>query len=601
MKLNLFLLCLLVISGVTLNAQEGKKITILHTNDFHSHFLGYAPETAYTPFETDGDPTVGGFARIAGIIAETRSGNPGTTLVLDGGDCHMGTLFQALEPETGFQLNLMKKAGYDVIAVGNHDFDFGPSGFVNMIEKATEKGGTPILLSGNSVTDPDDPADDDFEAALASGQIKRYHVIEKDGIKIGLFSLLGEDADESAPYAWPITFGKNVKAAKRLVKTLEKKGCDMIICLSHSGVSRTKKGEWAGEDVALAKKVKGIDLIISGHTHVLLEEPLIAGGVPIVSVGDNGRYVGKIEMLYGPGRSRLDSYTLIKVDDKIGADASIHNAIEAQLKRVNSEILKPIGLEYKEPVAVANYPLTVEEHGDMAGSNLGALVADALYHYVSGEGPGTDIAMVALGVIRDPILPGTQSVADLFRTMSLGSGQDKTPGYGLSKLWVTGKEVKNIAEILIFLSKSTPSNFCYYSHLRIEYDPEGRIFNKVRKIELADSEGNFSELDTSKENDRLYSIVANSYMVDNLGLIKKKTFGLISVEPKDARGNLVTDMSTAVADFNSELPGIQEGKEWLALLSYLRHFESPEGEEIPVIPEYYRNPDRSLVTVSGKR
>jgi 5'-nucleotidase len=409
------------------------------------------------------------------------------------------------------------------------------------------------------------------------------------------------DADESAPYAYPITFGKNIPTAKKLVKKLKKEGCEMIICLSHSGVSRTKKGEWAGEDVALAKKVKGIDLIISGHTHVLLEEPLIAGGVPIVSVGDNGRYVGKIEMLYGPGRSRLDSYTLIKVDDKIGADASIHNAIEAQLKRVNSEILKPIGLEYKEPVAVANYPLTVEEHGDMAGSNLGALVADALYHYVSGEGPGTDIAMVALGVIRDPILPGTQSVADLFRTMSLGSGQDKTPGYGLSKLWVTGKEVKNIAEILIFLSKSTPSNFCYYSHLRIEYDPEGRIFNKVRKIELADSEGNFSELDTSKENDRLYSIVANSYMVDNLGLIKKKTFGLISVEPKDARGNLVTDMSTAVADFNSELPGIQEGKEWLALLSYLRHFESPEGEEIPVIPEYYRNPDRSLVTVSGKR
>ena len=513
----------------------------------------------------------------------------------------MGTLFQALEPETGFQLNLMRKAGYDVIAVGNHDFDFGPSRFVDMIDKATENGGAPVLLSGNSVTDPADPADDDFETALAEGHIKRYHVIEKEGIRIGFFSLLGEDADESAPYAWPITFEKNVKAAKRLVKTLEKEGCDMIICLSHSGVSRNKKGEWAGEDVKLARKVKGIDLIVSGHTHVLLEEPLIASGVPIVSVGDNGRYVGKVELIYGPGGSRLDRYTLIKVDDKIGADASIHNAIEAQLEKVNSEILEPIGLEYKEPVAVAPYQLTVEEHGDMAGSNLGGLVADALYHYVNSEGPGTDIAMVALGVIRDPILPGTQSVADLFRTMSLGSGRDKTPGYGLSKLWVTGKEIKNIAEILIFLSKSTPSNFCYYSHLRIEYDPDGRIFNKVRKIELADSEGNFSGLDTSRDNEQLYSIVANSYMVDNLGLIKKKTFGLISVEPKDAQGKLVTDMSTAVADFNSEMPGVQEGKEWLALLSYLRQFETPEGEEIPVIPEYYRNPDRSLITVSGKR
>ncbi len=598
---HILISALFLAMATALTGQEGKKITILHTNDFHSHFLGYAPETAYTPFETDGDPTVGGFARIAGIIAETRSENPGTTLVLDGGDCHMGTLFQALEPETGFQLNLMKKAGYDVIAVGNHDFDFGPSRFVEMIDNAIDRGGTPVLLSGNSVTDPDDPADDDFEAAVSAGNIKRYHILERDGIKIGLFSLLGEDADESAPYAWPITFEKNVKAARRLVKTLEKEECDMIICLSHSGVSRNKKGEWAGEDVKLAKKVKGLDLIISGHTHVLLEEPLIAGGVPIVSVGDNGRYVGKVELLFGPGGSRLEGYTLIGVDDKIGADSLIHNAIELQLEKVTSEILKPIGLEYKEPVAMANYPLTVEEHGDMAGSNLGALVADALYHYVNSEGPATDIAMVALGVIRDPILPGTQSVADLFRTMSLGSGMDKTPGYGLSKLWVTGKEIKNVAEILIFLSKSTPSNFCYYSHLRIEYDPNGRIFNKVRKIELADSDGNFSELDTSKENEKLWSIVANSYMVDNLALIKKKTFGLIKVEPKDAGGNLMTDLSVAVADFDAGVPGIQEGKEWLALLSYLRHFEIPEGGTVPVIPEYYRNPDRSLVTVSSKR
>jgi len=601
MKLRVIFAACLLMPLLALNAQESKRLTILHTNDFHSHFLGYAPETAYTPFETDGDPTLGGFARIAGVIADVRSANPGATLVLDGGDCHMGTLFQALEPETGFQLNLMKKAGYDVIALGNHDFDFGPSKFVDMIDNAMKRGGTPVLLSGNSITDPDDQADDDFEAALDNGQIKRYYITETGGIRIGLFSLLGEDADESAPYAWPITFEKNVKAAKRLVKTLEKEGCDMIICLSHSGVSRNSKGEWAGEDVELARKVKGIDLIISGHTHVLLEEPLMAYGVPIVSVGDNGRYVGKVELLYGKEGTRLEKYTLIKMDDNIRADTAIHNAIEAQLEIVNKEILAPIGLEYKQPVVMAQYPLTVEEHGDMAGSNLGALVADALYQYVNNEGPGTDIAMVALGVIRDPILPGTQSVADLFRTMSLGSGNDKTPGYGLSKLWVTGKEIKNVAEILIFLSKSTPSNFCYYSHLRIEYDPKGRIFNKVRKIELTDGEGNVSELDTSKENEKLYSIVANSYMVDNLGLIKKKTFGLISVEPKDAQGNLMKDLSGAVADFNSEVPGIQEGKEWLALLSYLRHFESREGEELPVIPAYYSNPDRSLVTVSGKR
>ncbi|MRR19084.1 hypothetical protein EG827_02730 [bacterium] len=601
MKFRAVLVLCVLVPYLSVSAQEEKRLTILHTNDFHSHLQGFAPESAYTPLVTDGDPTVGGFARIAGLISAVRSSNPDNSLVLDAGDCHMGTLFQALEPSTGFQLNLMAKAGYDVVAVGNHDFDFGPVKFVSMINNARASGGIPVLLSGNSVTDPEDPADDDFEAAITKGDIRRYWVTEKAGIKIGIFSLLGKDADESAPYAYPITFGKNVRTARTLVKELKKQGCEIIICLSHSGIGMDKKGEWAGEDVKLAQKVKGIDLIISGHTHHLLEEPLIANGVPIVSAGDNGRFVGKIELVKDQDGARVENYTLIRIDDNIKADVQIHEAIEAQLQKVNEEILAPLGLDYRQPVVMAEFPLTVEEYGDMAGSNLGALVADALYYYVNSEGPGTDIAMVALGVIRDPMLPGTQGVADLFRTMSLGSGNDRTPGYGLSKLWATGKEIKNIAEILIFLSKSTPSNFCYYSHLRIEYDPEGKIFNKVRKIELTDKDGNVTELNTSKENTELYSIVANSYMVDNLGLIKKKTFGLIKVEPKDANGNLITDFSGVVADFNKEAAGIQEGKEWLALLSYLRQFDRREGEEAPVIPEYYRNPQRSLISVTAPK
>ncbi|HRZ22206.1 MAG TPA: metallophosphatase, partial [Bacteroidales bacterium] len=269
-------------AAVALTAQDEKKLTILHTNDFHSHLQGFAPESAYTPLVSDNDPTLGGLARIAGIIADVRNENPGSTLVVDGGDCLMGTLFQALEPETGFQIPLMKKAGYDVVAMGNHDFDFGPEAYAGILRKAIERGDIPVILLGNAITDPDDPADDAFEALRSEGLVKPWVVREVNGIRIGIFSLLGEDADESAPYAVPITFEKITKAAKRIVKELEGQNCDMIICLSHSGVSRDKKGNWAGEDAELAGKVKGIDLIISGHTHTYLREPLIVNGVPIV-------------------------------------------------------------------------------------------------------------------------------------------------------------------------------------------------------------------------------------------------------------------------------------------------------------------------------
>ncbi len=601
MKLRiLFSLCLSVVL-LTVNAQDSKRLIILHTNDFHSHLQGYAPESAYTPLAIDGDPTVGGFARIAGIISETKTENPNSTLVLDAGDCLMGTLFQAIEPETGFQLHLMKQAGYDVVALGNHDFDFGPEKYAAIVRNAVKKGEIPVLLAGNTVTDPANPADDSFEALISDGLIKKYVITEKEGLKIGIFSLLGKDADESAPYATPVTFDEIIPAAKKLVKELKNEGCDVIICLSHSGIEKDKKGGWTGEDVKLANKVKGIDLIISGHTHILLKEPLFVNGVPIVLAGDNGRYVGRIELLAGNGSVKLDKYEAIPMDDKIKSRSDIQTAIVAQQEKINEAILSPLGMTYNMPVAIAPYTIIYDEFGDAAGSNLGRLVADAIYYYSNSEGPGTDIAIVAAGVLRDPIQPGVQSVADIFRAMSLGSGNDNVPGYALSQLWCTGKELKNIAEILIFLSASTPSNFPYYSHLRLEYDPDGGLFNKVRKIELTDREGNVTEVNTSKKDTKLYSIVANSYLVDNLPLIKKKTFGLISVIPKDKEGIPVTDFGKAVVDFNTSMAGLQEGKEWLALVKYIQQFAPAEAGGLPVIPPYYKNPERSLVKVSREK
>lgn len=588
-------------ASAVIYSQEVKKLTILHTNDFHSHLQGFAPESAYTPGVADNDPTWGGLSRIAAIISESRNGNPASTLVVDAGDCLMGTLFHALETETGFQLPLMKKAGYDVVAMGNHDFDFGPAAYAEIIRKSLQRGEIPVMLAGNAVTDPDDPGDDAFEALLSDGLIRHYTITERDGIKIGIFSLIGKDADESAPYAPPVTFSKIIPASKKLVKELKKEGCDVIICLSHSGISKDKNGGWTGEDVKLAQKVKGIDLIISGHTHVLLKEPLFVNGIPIVGVGDNGRFVGRIELLAGSNGVKLEKYEAIPIDDNTDSRSEIQSEIVVQQEKIDQVILNPLGMTYSMPVAIAPYAISYEEYGDAKGSNLGALVADAIYNYVNSEGPGVDIAIVAAGVLRDPIQPGVQSVADIFRVMSLGSGNDNVPGYALSKMWVTGKELKNITEILLFTSASSPSNYPFYSHLRIEYDPEGRLFNKVRKIELTDPQGNVSEVNTSKDDPKLYSIVANSYMADNLGLVKKKTLGLIKVEPKSEDGKVVTGMDNFIMDFNAVESGIQEGKEWLALVKYLQQFKPAEGGGLPVIPDLYRNPPPSLVPISSTR
>src|SRR5665811_2296377 len=144
---------LLVLTGLFFSAsgQTEKKITILHTNDLHSHLEGFAPESAYSPMTINDDKTVGGFSRIATIIKNEKESSSGITLVVDAGDFLMGTLFQSLEVKTGYQLRLMKTMGYDVACIGNHEFDYGPEKLASIISASSANGAIPGLLLSNAV------------------------------------------------------------------------------------------------------------------------------------------------------------------------------------------------------------------------------------------------------------------------------------------------------------------------------------------------------------------------------------------------------------------------------------------------------------------
>ena len=345
---RILLFSLLILSILKLAAQNEKKLLILHTNDLHSRITGYAPESLYTPLTTNDDNTSGGFARIATIIKNEKESFDGTTLVLDAGDFLMGTLFQAMETRNGFQLRLMKLMGYDVGCLGNHEFDYGPEKTAEIISRSAEGGEIPVLLLSNAVFDPEDSSDDALEKLFNSGIIKRKYVMERDGMKIGFFSLMGKVAADNAAFAKPVRFAGQKSFAKRMVRELKKEKCDIIICLSHSGVSKDKKGNIAGEDVKLAKKVKGINVIISGHTHTKLNSPVIVNGTVIVQAGEYGEYVGKLSLIYREGKTEADNYTLIPVDDRIAGDPEINDLVVNQKRLIDEEILIPAGMSYEK-------------------------------------------------------------------------------------------------------------------------------------------------------------------------------------------------------------------------------------------------------------
>jgi 5'-nucleotidase len=241
------------------------------------------------------------------------------------------------------------------------------------------------------------------------------------------------------------------------------------------------------------------------------------------------------------------------------------------------------------------------ELGDIKGSNLGPFVADAIHSYINNHiKAGVDVSMVAVGVISDKIVPVYQTAPDIFRVMSMGSGKDNIPGYPLAKLYVTGKELKSILEILLVSGKSTPANYCYYSGIRVELNPDKGLLRKISSIQIIHKDGKAEDVNFSKKNKKLYSVAANSYMLASIGIIKKMSLGLINIVPKDAAGNRIIDMKNAVIDLDENREGLQEGKEWLALMEYLGSMKDTNGNGIPDIDNKYRTAVQCFFPVGGR-
>ncbi|MCB8994625.1 MAG: bifunctional metallophosphatase/5'-nucleotidase [Bacteroidales bacterium] len=601
--LLVFVSALSYLAGFSQN-NTSKKLIILHTNDLHSRLNGYAPEMDYTPSTMNDDETIGGFARIATLIKQEKNKEGDNLLVLDAGDFLMGTLFPALEQSTGFQLDLMKTMGFDVVTLGNHEYDYGPAALSGIIEKSVENGPVPYLVASNlSFTDKDNKADG-LKSLFTSNILKPYVIVERQGLKIGIFGILGYNAIEDAPNAKPVIFDDPVKSARLYAKLLkEKEKADLVICLSHSGVKKEADGSWTGEDVKLAEKVPEIDVIISGHTHSLIDSPLIVNGVPIVQTGAYGAGLGRLELEISGGKIINSSSKVIPINDAIEGDPDIQQLIVAQEKRISTEVLGSLNLNYSQAIAETSFPLICDEDTLLENSNLGMLLADADYYYVNHKSPqGVDISLYAAGMVRDNLIPGKtgeQNLADIFRVASLGSGKDNIPGYALARIYVTGKELKGILEILYMAPAGNKDNYIYFGGLRAGYNPEKGMLRKISSIEVGDSEKGFKKVDWSKNNKELYSITADTYLLQFIGIIKKLSHGLVKVTLKDEHGNPLKSFNEAIIDGNPNLEGTQELKEWIALVWYLQQQKDLNGNGIPDIPDTYRKGSPRLFSIQN--
>ena len=604
MKRCLLILVIGILLCPTILLGEEKLLTILHTNDLHSHLLGFSPNIDYTPLQTGDDLTVGGWARIATVIHSEKSKRTNPTLILDAGDFLMGSLFHMVAREEGLELRLMKEMGYDVVTLGNHEFDLMPHGLARILTSAYQKGGMPEIVFSNAIFSQGSSEDDSLEEVFKKGLVKPYIVKQIQGIRIGFYGILGKDAAEVSPFARPVKFRDPIDISREMVKILrEKEKVDMVICLSHGGIKEKKS---LSEDDRLAKEVPGIDMIVSGHTHKKLKIPLKVNQTIIVHAGAFGEYVGVLDLSYENGKVKLKGYRLVEINDSIPGDEKIQKKVDSYIGIINKKILKEVDLSFYGVLAKTDFDMRLLEDE----SNLGNLIADSIRWAINRADYDTNdpvtkvvVAIESNGVIRDDLLRGKTgniAVCDLFRTIPLGfSRGDDTMGYPLITCYLYAHEIKKMLEVLTSLyPKKGDKFFLQVSGLKFKYNPNRVIFDRVTDIWMGSEEEGYKPFDYSKSSKSLYRVAANIYNATFLNFVGRFTYRILDIVPKDRKGNPIVpkaqkdnpfDLLLSLrVDTDKEKPGIQELKEWVAVMDYVRNFPDKNGDGLPDIPEKYR-------------
>ena len=267
-QIHSFFLILLIFNTICIAQNH---IVVMHTNDTHSQI---------DPVETQTYGNVGGVLRRFQLIQETRQKEP-HMLLLDAGDFFQGPPFYNFF-EGAVEIELMNMMGYDVVTLGNHEFDNGSAELAKQLKKASFK-----VVCANYK----------FKNRKLRKIVKPYTVIRVNNVKIGIFGLTASLSGLVSPSILKeVTFLDPITSGKKMVELLKKKEkCDLIICLSHLGY--TPVGDNLISDPMLAETVDGIDLIIGGHTHTYLEEPEVINGTRIYQTGSKGIHIGKINIV----------------------------------------------------------------------------------------------------------------------------------------------------------------------------------------------------------------------------------------------------------------------------------------------------------------
>jgi 5'-nucleotidase len=433
-------------------------------------------------------------------------------------------------------------------------------------------------------------------------------VIERGGLRFGLFGLLGKEAQFYTTGAGAVTFTDAIETAKEMVTALrETEKVDVVICLSHGGLEKGPDGRYSdGDDVRLAKAVPGIDVVIGGHSHTELQEAIIVNDhTPVVQTGKQGENLGELVITLNDGKLAVESYRLYPIDDTVAGDRAIADEIEGFKKAVTGAVFASRGYNIDQPLAVVpqDIPNTFADIG--ASTLLANLVTDAFRNATRADIGFTANGMMRAGFTRGK--SGVQTVYDVFAVAPLGAGVvDPTAGSALVTAYFTGQELKHLLEFFLVDSPAHPGEyFPRSSGMRFRYDSSRPKFDVVTAIELGDIDRGYGAIDITGKDERLYSLTCSLYLGLIVVAIPKYTKGKLTLVPKNKEGQPLQSRVEALDDPREDTPyllpppgttdkgsvatvagneAVREIKEWQAIMDHLRGLPAKRPGELPTIP-----------------
>ena len=471
---NRLLLTTLLLSTLFISA---KTITIAVTAD-----LQVLLEPSVQKIDLDGDGKrykvkMGGISRLSTLFKELKKDNPNTVIVSAGDDL-MNRYFHVYKGKA--ILSLMSDAGYDLYAFGNHEFDKGS----DVLAAALEGTKFTSLCS-----------DLDVSNSALKGKCEAYEIREIDGVKVGFFSLIVENllTSTSEKKAKPIL--DNVSNAKRMVKLLKEKGATVIVLVSHIGYK---------VDVALAKQVKGIDVIFGGHSHAYIKKIGRIGKTVIVNGGEQGSQVVKVDIPLDKNDKVLHkeiTMTKIPVTSKYKADP----AVEKKLLAYQEKLPKNIVLGQTKKDWVMNSKLS--RKGESTVANM---INDLLRHKYK-----VDIVLNNAGAFRGKKL---YPKGDITNTML--KAIDEFGNYAFI-LTIKGKYIKPLLETSA--SRYGHGGLLHASGLKYTIElpkqmqkiKNNKVIQKGERVKDVKvlQEGKWEDIDENRE----YSVLTNSFIAQKGG------------------------------------------------------------------------------------